>query len=1349
MAHTPTDDELATAVLQFVDQGTFPESEAIASADVRGGTLPKVLEALSKAREDAKAMFPKQTELRTLSRTAAPTTTAWLTRARALESALATSRATASSIVASAHDSASLTAAVDDAQARVNLLESELVFNERVEASLEAVAGIAALLDEAQEDALRDELVRALENVEEAVETMERVLEGVGEEGRGMTAVAAALRERGAQLRGAIAENAVECWNALVVVDPGQRKVTVKDEIQSESTVNINPIIEALSRLNLLDTSMARFARDFESTILLPRLAFASTSPEPARTLSPTAASYSDTSISAISIRNDDIALSGPQYDLSTAACLHDLHRVAAYLSTRLPPSISAPLFENLLPTIQAHLVPTWLDATVPLSLDAIDDFQEVLDLLTGLAEYVAELGWAGKEDLLDWVEKAPKNWLARRREDAVDAVRGLCAVAVREKVVVERVEREVVRNEEVVAAATQEEEDWGAEWGDEGEGGEDLSGQAATGQGEDEDLSAWGADDDADDDSKSDERPAMAKPEQDGDDYAEDDAEEAWGWGDEDGEANKPAAPKSQAPGNGALKTNGTGAKGVQQEPREREVELRENYTITAVPDGILEIIAQVIADAEELAQPRFADTAIAPAAAGLYSIPTLVLAMFRATASPYYTPQSGANMLLYNDCTRIAEQLSTFLAEQAARDADPANPTTAHIPAAVRPSARLRLGPDLKALEAFGRRAYGREMEAQRTVVRDLLDGAQGFANSTAQPFKSECENAVQMAADRIRDVGREWEGVLSRSALLQSLGSLVGTAVGKFVNEVLDLGDISEEESKRLRELGEALAGLSDLLCVRQEEDGQEADMSGVYAPGWFRFQYLMEILESSLADIKYLWSEGELALEFAPDEVVDLIEALFAESEHRRRAIAEIRRSSLRRYPLSTLVNTLLETPRPIPFDFLIDGRPLRSTLDDYLTQHGISAETTLTLEYIRALVPPTQVTTFQHDDWVSSVDVLSASSAAGATADVRKGWERILSGSYDGLLRVWSSAGTVVATSPTVADSTLVVPAVKAARWVSATQIVSSGMDRTVRVWHYDEPSPGDLEGPPASLTPTLELYGHTASVDTVAAHADSARFLTASADGAVGYWTSDKSAAPRAPDALLPSSHKRRKLSASSKPASQRGPLAMLKAHTAPSSAAFFAPADHTVAYSAGWDHALRTWDLPTATHVDARALGSALTCGCGLAPSLGLLAAGMSTGVVACVDPRAAAGGEGGSRVAVLTLRGGKAAVPVGAVVGGERAGSEWGVVAGSWDGKCRVWDVRYVRPAAGAEEVGQGWVGMVGDSVWLFGREGPKAEEDRKVFDVAWDREIGIVSAGEDRRVQVNRAPETVGER
>lgn len=275
-----------------------------------------------------------------------------------------------------------------------------------------------------------------------------------------------------------------------------------------------------------------------------------------------------------------------------------------------------------------------------------------------------------------------------------------------------------------------------------------------------------------------------------------------------------------------------------------------------------------------------------IAQAATGLYTVPTLLLAMYRATAATCYEKDVAGNMLMYNDCTRLAERLRAYLADLAHGEQH------SDLPASQRASSRLRLDADLKGLDAFGRRAYGREMEAQRTIVRDLLDGAQGFTNCAVPPYSTECDEAVSITIDRIKDVNKLWSAILSRSALLQSLGSLVSTVISKMISDIEDMSDISEEESKKLKHFCDKFAELGELFA-QQQPDGSHASMIGYYTPNWFKFQYLAEILESSLADIKYLWTDSELKLEFEVEEVCDLIRALFAESDYRRKAILDIR------------------------------------------------------------------------------------------------------------------------------------------------------------------------------------------------------------------------------------------------------------------------------------------------------------------------------------------------------------------------------------------------------------------------------------------------------------------------
>lgn len=246
----------------------------------------------------------------------------------------------------------------------------------------------------------------------------------------------------------------------------------------------------------------------------------------------------------------------------------------------------------------------------------------------------------------------------------------------------------------------------------------------------------------------------------------------------------------------------------------------------------------------------------------------------MFKATSSSFYTLKLGSGqMFLYNDCLYLAGQVQELIEEHELS----------------------RLSSDVDALEKFGKLAYSKEMQTQSTIVTDLLDGAQGFGQCSDHPFKTECENAISATTDRIRDVYKEWQSILSHSALLQSIGSLLSTVISKIIIDVEDLGDISEDQSKQLVAFCSQVSSLEDLFVPETTEDTEAVPVTAVYVPNWLRFQYLINILESSLADIKYLWLEGELGLEFSMEEVVDLIEALFAESDHRRRAITEIKRA----------------------------------------------------------------------------------------------------------------------------------------------------------------------------------------------------------------------------------------------------------------------------------------------------------------------------------------------------------------------------------------------------------------------------------------------------------------------
>ena len=420
--------------------------------------------------------------------------------------------------------------------------------------------------------------------------------------------------------------------------------------------------------------------------------------------------------------------------------------------------------------------------------------------------------------------------------------------------------------------------------------------------------------------------------------------------------------------------------------------------------------------------------------------------------------------------------------------------------------------------------------------------------------------------------------------------------------------------------------------------------------------------------------------------------------------------------------------MLNTSSPVPLDFLVNGSFLRTSIDEYLSSSGLSSETTLTLQYVRSLIPPVYEASFEHDEWVGGVDVLSATSPAGLLPDTGSVPERVASASYDGLVRIWNPSGDTIATSSTGLGRGHT-QRVDAVRWLSSSKLASAGLDRKVVVWDYEEAA----DGFSGELRSNMELWGHERGINSLEYNPAGRRILTASSDGKVGIWSSSKRTAPQADPQSLPSAHstKRAKISTEASTA-QRGPLAMISAHDEPVTAAIFHPNDSTVAYSASKDHTVKTLDLTTQKEVSRLTTLHPLLCATSL-PGMSLVAVGSSARHITLLDPR-----ESATSTAAMTLRG-HVNMVVSVATSPEHTFS---LVSGSHDSTCRVWDLRSARPATSTE--GGGSVSTPVFTInrqQLQGEKLPTAGDGAKVFCVVWDKTWGIVSAGEDKKVQINK--------
>lgn len=607
-------------------------------------------------------------------------------------------------------------------------------------------------------------------------------------------------------------------------------------------------------KMQLFDDALQQFCVDLESLIIQPRLQL-----------------QQDGTVGSLEISEHSICVSGWSPDLSAQSLFSDLDSVIIFFRSCLPPAVVQPLADLLMPFLTSKLISVWLSSAVPEDLDGMEDFQDTLSLVHQFGQKLESYNWPGRRGLMEWNSSIPKVWLMKRQEISLNHVRRLLSKGLGAIETVERVETEVVSRDDDVFAGSGGGDDWNAGWSD-----EDTSSPTKTthtsqvdkdGGEDEEDVSAWGLDDDKDD-------VDTAKKEENASE-ANDEAE-AWGWGDEnDGEEPQNV---SQVRKHSPVRSKRNGMPEAPEQ--EREITLKETYNITSLPKEVFAIIMQVISDAEKLETPNYANSPVAAAAPDLLSLPGLILVMYRAIAPSSYSQNPSGPMFLYNDSLWLAERLQQFPSHQNTSKGK-------HIQS--RTSYNQNLATHIQALETFRKRAYTKEMESQRLIITDQLDGSQGFRNCTEYPFNQDCDIAIASTIDHLRDLHKQWSGVLSLSVLLQALGSLLSTIAKKVINDIEDLADISEPESQQLTAYCNRIATLEDLFPQTAEQTSQTA----VYTAHWLKFRYLANILESSLVDIKYLWTEGELGMFYDTEELVDLVIALFAEGPHRRNAVAEIR------------------------------------------------------------------------------------------------------------------------------------------------------------------------------------------------------------------------------------------------------------------------------------------------------------------------------------------------------------------------------------------------------------------------------------------------------------------------
>lgn len=279
--------------------------------------------------------------------------------------------------------------------------------------------------------------------------------------------------------------------------------------------------------------------------------------------------------------------------DPSAATVPQLLDRLSGFLGflrQRLPHSVLDPFSDLLIPSLSTKFISYWLSFAIPTELTRLAEFESILDCVLKFAQTIESLGWRGQEELVSWVNQAPRLWLARRRADSLDQVRKVLAASQGSTKQVERIEKEQVSQADEALLENATNDDWDASWDD--ENGNVPEETPLSNEEEDEDVSAWGLDDDTKEDTSNTEAQTLASA-------IEDDAE-AWGWGDDEDGDESIENPQNQS----MDKSKPARSEGVTSHAP-REVTLTERYTITDIPESILAIVRQQVTDSTAISQP------------------------------------------------------------------------------------------------------------------------------------------------------------------------------------------------------------------------------------------------------------------------------------------------------------------------------------------------------------------------------------------------------------------------------------------------------------------------------------------------------------------------------------------------------------------------------------------------------------------------------------------------------------------------------------------------------------------------------------------------------------------------
>lgn len=284
------------------------------------------------------------------------------------------------------------------------------------------------------------------------------------------------------------------------------------------------------------------------------------------------------------------------------------------------------------------------------------------------------------------------------------------------------------------------------------------------------------------------------------------------------------------------------------------------------------------------------------------------------------------------------------------------------------------------------------------------------------------------------------------------------------------------------------------------------------------------------------------------------------------------------TKLARHGLSEVVNHLLASSIPVPFDFLIDNQLLRGSLAKFIAANNISTEDILPIEYLPAVVLSDESKSSEMDAWIGALDSNMKNT--------------LLCGCYDGQVRVCDATADF---SVLCSQACHEAPIRSVVSWVGKSgcnMLATGSKDHSVKIWELRANIAGKKKTKGVIFDHISTLKGHMNSVECLDIFGDDPTILSGDWDGVVmGFNAALASSVGPTVETDDSSNRKKRKDLSGNVSAPMSNTLTSfftLKAHSqAVSGIQACRDVGSNTAfarsmYTCSWDHSMKLWDIET-----------------------------------------------------------------------------------------------------------------------------------------------------------------------